>query len=289
MSRIHQDKNRDRDAAETGLGRPTSRRGFVRMLGVGGATAVASGALLSCDSDIINVPVQPGGPGAGPAPGGGVAPVTGVSFDLRTDVGFLRLIQVLEEVEAFFYTAVVASSNFNSFFNVDEREVLVDLRDAEVLHLEVVRAALGSQAVPSLVGSFNMTTVNTLLSSRLNILNTARGFESLGVSGLNGSGKYLTDGRNLLFAGKVASVEGRHLAALRELLPPSGVNANTAFASDDTIDAMGRDIKLEAGDVIARALAANVLLPGTLAAQPISNMPTAAQAVPTANFFPATP
>ena len=288
MSKIRQDSMKDLGTIETGLQRPTSRRGFVRIIGAGGAAAMLP-ALVSCEGDSINVPIQPGPPGpGGPTPPGGVAPVTGVSFDLRTDAGFLRLVQVLEEVEAAFYTAVVASSNFNTFFPAEERELFIDLRDAEILHLEVVRAGLGSQAVPSLRNNINMTTLNTLLASRTSIIAAARGFESLGVSGLNGSGKYLQDARNLLFAGKVVSVEGRHLAALRDISIPGG-NANTAFASDDTIDAMGRDIKLEASEVIARAAATNILLPNTLAAQPISFQPSATQGVPTPNFISPTP
>jgi len=271
MSKIREDSARDLGVIEAGLRRPTSRRGFVRMLG-----AVAlPGVLMSCDDDDDGIL----GPGER---------VTGVSFDLRSDAGFLRLVQVLEEVEAFFYTAVVANSNFNSFFPPEERELFIDLRDAEIIHLEVVRAGLGPQAVPSLAGSINRATLTSLLSSRASIIAAARGFETLGVSGLNGSGKYLQDARNLLFAGKIVSVEGRHLAALRDISVPAG-NANTAFASDDTIDAMGRDIKLEAGEIIARAVATNILLPNTLAAQPISFQPTAAQGVPTPSFITPTP
>ncbi len=273
MSKIREDSARGLGVIEAGFRQPTSRRGFVRTLGAGGVAVALPGVLMSCDHDDI---VDPG------------SPVTGVSFDLRTDAGFLRLVQVLEEVEAFFYTAVVASSNFNSFFPAEERELFVDLRDAEIIHLEVVRAGLGPQAVPSLAGSVNMATLTSLLSSRTSIVAAARGFETLGVSGLNGSGKYLQDARNLLFAGKVVSVEGRHLAALRDISIPAGT-ANTAFASDDTIDAMGRDIKLEAGDIIARAVATNFLLPNTLAAQPISFQPSPAQGVPTANFITPTP
>lgn len=275
MSGIRQDSIPGLGEIETGLRRPTSRRGFIRMVGAGSAAVMLPGVFAGCDDDSITDP-------------GGVAPVTGVSFDLRTDAGFLRLVQVLEEVEAAFYTAVVASPNFNSFFPAEERELFVDLRDAEIIHLEVVRAGLGPQAVPSLAGSINTATVSMLLASRASIVTAARGFESLGVSGLNGSGKYLQDARNLLFAGKIVSVEARHLAALRDISVPGGT-ANTAFASDDTIDANGRDIKLEAGDIIARALATNVLLPNTLAAQPISNQPSATQGAPTPNFFTPTP
>lgn len=283
MSKIREDSARGLGVIEAGFRQPTSRRGFVRMLGAGGAAVALPGVLTSCADGFTEA-----GPDGGGGGGGGVSPVTGVSFDLRTDAGFLRLVQVLEEVEAFFYTAVVANSNFNSFFPTEERELFVDLRDAEIIHLEVVRQGLGSQAVPSLAGSINMATLTSLLSSRTSIIAAARGFETLGVSGLNGSGKYLQDARNLLFAGKIVSVEGRHLAALRDISIPAGT-ANTAFASDDTIDAMGRDIKLEAGDIIARAAATNILLPNTLAAQPISFQPTAAQGVPTANFITPTP
>ena len=277
MSSIREDSARDLGVIEAGLRQPTSRRGFVRMLGAGSVAVALPAVLTSCGDDGDSV-----------GPGGRGRPVTGVSFDLRSDAGFLRLVQVLEEVEAFFYTAVVASSNFNSFFPAEERELFVDLRDAEIIHLEVVRAGLGSQAVPSLAGSINKTTLTSLLSSRESIIKAARGFETLGVSGLNGSGKYLQDARNLLFAGKIVSVEGRHLAALRDISVPGG-NANTAFASDDTIDAMGRDIKLEAGEIIARAAATNILLPNTLAAQPISFQPTAVQGVPTPSFITPTP
>ena len=267
---------------------PRTRRDFVRILGVGGAAAVLPGVLAGCGE--TGTPVQPGG-GTGPGtPGpGGPAPVTGLSFDLRTDVGIFRLSHALEQLEAAFYTAVVANSNFNTFFNPEEREILTDIRDAEVIHREFVRTLLGAQALPDLRGSINTTTLNTILSSKANILAAARNFEHTGVAALNGAGKYLQDTRNLLVAGKLASVEARHAAALRDISPPAGTNANTAFAGDDIIDATGRDVKLEADAVIARVAATNILLAGTLAAQPISNPPTATQGVPTPNFFPANP
>jgi len=109
------------------------------------------------------------------------------------------------------------------------------------------------------------------------------------VAALNGAGKYLTDTRNLLVAGKLASVEARHAAALRDVLPPPGVNPNTAFAGDDIIDANGRDIKLEAGVVVQKIAAAGVLKGATLANPPITAGPTANQGVPTPDFFPANP
>lgn len=259
---------------------PATRRSFLRTLLAGGTVVMLPSVFTACRSgrgDNGN-PLGPNVP----------APVTGISFDLRSDVGIFRVVDLLEQLEGAFYTAVVASATFNSF-NTDEKEVFIDLRDAEVMHREVVRAFLGAQQLPIVTGSINTTTVNAILSSKTNIITAAQTFESLGVSGLNGAGKYLQDARNLLFAGKLASVEGRHLAALRELLPPAGVNPNTAFASDETIDSNGRDIKLEAGDVLRELLETGILRAGTLANPPISNPPTAVQGVPTDNFFPVNP
>jgi hypothetical protein len=260
------------------LMRPSTRRGFVRSLLAGGSVLMLPTVFAACDDDD-----DPTGPGGTPAP------VTGLSFDLTTDVGIFRLLHVQEQLEVAFYTAVVGSANFNSFFNADEREVLTDIRDVEVIHREFVRTTLGAQAVPDLSGSLNTTTLNTLLSSRANILNAARTFETIGVAALNGAGKYLQDGRNLLVAGKVASVEGRHLAALRDFAPPTGVNANTAFAGDDVIDGNGRDVKLEAGVVVTKVASLNVLMPATLATPTITAAPTATQGVATPDFFPVNP
>jgi hypothetical protein len=264
------------DASE--LMRPSTRRGFVRSLLAGGSVMMLPAVFAACEDDD-----DPIGPGTTPKP------VTGLSFDLTTDVGIFRFVHVQEQLEAAFYTAVVGSASFGTFFNADERELFTDLRDVEVIHREFVRTALGTQAVPDLSASLNTTTLNTLLSSRANILNTARLFETLGVAALNGAGKYLQDARNLLLAGKFASVEARHAAALRDVAPPTGVNANTAFAGDDIIDSNGRDVKLEAGVVATKVASANVLLAGTLATPVFTAAPTATQGVASADFFPANP
>lgn len=258
---------------------PATRRGFLKTLMAGGTVLMLPTVFTACDDD---------GDGddnpLGPTPD----PVTGVSFDLRSDVGIFRLVHTLEQLEGAFYTAVVASGTFDSF-SAAEKELFVDLRNTEVIHREFLRTALGAQAVPDIRGSINQSTLASILSSRNSIVNTARLFEHIGVAGLNGAGKYLQDTRNLLLAGKFASVEARHAAALRDIAPPAGQNANTAFAGDDIIDANGRDVKLEAGAVLARVASTNLLMAGTLANPPITAAPTAQQGQPTPDFFPANP
>jgi hypothetical protein len=108
------------------------------------------------------------------------------------------------------------------------------------------------------------------------------------VATLNGAGKYIRDARNLLFAGKLATVESRHAAALRDIAPPAGIDANTAFAGDDIVNSNGLDVKLEATVTLTRVRATNII------AAPLNNNitatpPDAAQGTPTPDFFPATP
>lgn len=257
---------------------PSTRRGFVRTLLAGGTVMMLPTVFTACDDDGDGNPLGPDIPD----------PVTGVSFDLRSDVGIFRLVHTLEQLEGAFYTAVVASDAFDRF-SAEERELFVDLRNTEVIHREFVRTALGSQAVPDIRGSIDENVLEQILSSRQSIVNTARTFEHIGVAGLNGAGKYIQDARNLLLAGKFVSVEARHAAALRDIAPPAGQNPSTAFAGDDIIDTNGRDVKLEAGAVLARVAATGLLRAGTLANPPITAAPTATQGVPTPDFFPANP
>ena len=257
---------------------PRTRRGFVRTLLAGGTAVMLPAVFAACDED-----------GNGITDPGTVDPVTGVAFNLSTDVGIFRFVHALEQLEAAFYTAVVASPNFGTLFSAEERELLTDLRNVEIIHREFVRAVLGSQAVPDLSGSINTATLATILSSRANVLNTARALENTGVAALNGAGKYLQDPRNLLIAGKAVSVEARHAAALRDVFPPSGVAANTAFAGDDITDMNGRGLKLEPGMVVEKVAATNLLRAGTLATPVFTAGPTAMQGVPSADFFPTNP
>lgn len=260
------------------LSLPT-RRGFLRTLLAGGTITLLPGMFAACDDDGDGNPL---GPGEIPDP------VTGLSFDLRSDVGIFRLLHLHEQVEAAFYTAVVRSGTFDGL-SAAERELLTDLRNVEVVHREFVRTALGAQALPDIRGSINRATLENLISSRAGIFNTAKMLEHTGLAGLNGSAKYILDVRNLLVAGKLASVEARHAAALRDVMPPTGGDANTAFAGDDIIDANGRDVKLEAQPVLDRDLSSGLLMPSTLANPPITALPTPAQGVPTPDFFPTQP
>jgi hypothetical protein len=196
----------------------TSRRGFLRLMGLGGALVLLPSIVTACNDD--NTMTGPVGAGTG-------NPVT-IDFS-QGDVAVLQLAYALEQLEANFYSQVVA--NFaGSNFVADERSVLTDIRNHEVIHRDFFKTALGSNGSFTLLpwyGSLNFT-------DRTQVLNAAKTFEDLGVAAYNGAAQYLSDATNLLLAGKIVSVEARHASAIRDLINPRSADfASRAF--DDAL------------------------------------------------------
>lgn len=227
----------------------STRRDFLRLLGIGGSIVLLPSVFAACDDNEGMT---------------GIGTPTTVTLDLSNDTGILNYAYALEQLEAAFYTAVVASTPFGSF-NTEQQEMFYDLRNHEVLHREFFRAALGTKAIGML--NLNTATVNATLTSRDVILKNAEMFEDLGVAAYNGAGKYLTDPANLTIAGKIVSVEARHAAAIRDLRESLGVSggvaAGTRFAGDDVVLAStafaGLDVKLEPGAVATRVVATGIV------------------------------
>jgi hypothetical protein len=221
-----------------------TRRDFLRMLGVGGAAVLLPSVFGACDND--DDPTGNGGNNTG-----------GVTLDLSTETGILNYAFALEQLEAGFYEAVVASTAFTGM-TTELKEVFTDLRNHEVAHREFFRQVLGTAKIGNL--AFNTTTLNTTIAAgTATILKTSETFEDLGVAAYNGAGKYLTTPANLLLAGKIVSVEARHAAAIRDIrgaAPYNVAGGNTRFAGDDVVNATtGLDVVLEPGTVRSRAIA----------------------------------
>ena len=262
------------------LWRPGTRRAFLRLLGVGGTIVMLPTVFGACDDD--DDPTGTNG-GSSNQP---------VSLNLSNDLGILNYAYALEQLEAAFYSAVVGSAAFNGL-STEEKEVLTDLRNHEVIHREYFRAALGSNRIRDL--AVNQTTVNAAIANRDVILKTAEMFEDLGVAAYNGAGKYLTSAEFLTVAGKIVSVEARHAAAIRDMRDALGVTGgdadNTRFAGDSVVRPpsdtayQGLDVKLEPADVIAAVGATNILQPSS--AVGIGTAPTTRQGTP--NFAPPSP
>jgi hypothetical protein len=196
---------------------------------------------------------------------------TELLFKTSTRRSFLKLLgvggtivlmpAVFEQLEAAFYTAVVASAPFSTM-TPEQQEVMYDLRNHEIIHREFLKAALGSNAIGSL--SLNSASVAATLTSTTTILQNAEAFEDLGVSAYNGAGKYLASVDYLTIAGKIVSVEARHASAIRDMRDALGVRgtdtANTRFAGASVVNDQGLDVKLEPGSVLGRVGATTLVL-----------------------------
>jgi rubrerythrin len=231
------------------LWRVTTRRSFLKLLGVGGTIMLMPALFEACD--------QPTSPQNGGLFGG---TSSSASLDLSTDTGILNYAYALEQLEAAFYTAAVASTAFGGF-TVEQKEVFTDLQSHEVIHREFFKAALGSNAIGTL--ALNTPNVTASLASTASILRTAEAFEDLGVAAYNGAGKYLKNATYLTLAGKIVSVEARHAAAIRDMRDALGVTGTdapgTRFAGDSVVAPAGTyaglDVKLEPSVVLGRVAA----------------------------------
>jgi hypothetical protein len=216
-----------------GLARSTSRRNFLQWSGI----TIAVAAIGCSDSN------------TGPSPA--------TTVDLGSgDTGILNYAYALEQLEAAFYTQVVAS--FYAGASAGEQTILTDIKNHEVIHRNFLKAALGSAAIADLAVDF--TSIN--FADRTSVLGAAKAFEDLGVSAYNGAGKLLTNPDYLVLAGKIVSVEARHAAAIRDLL-----QANS-FAGSDVVNANGLDQAKAPSEVLA---AADVYITTTVTA---NNLPT---------------
>ncbi len=217
---ILNEKLNEPSRAEAVLRASVSRRKFIRFAGIFGASAAVIGGLSSCDNDDDDMDAINLGSG---------------------DTGVLNYAYALEQLEAAFYTRVIASPF--SGMTATETALLTDIRDHEIAHREFFKSVLAGSAIGAL--DVNFTSIN--FASRDNVLATAKAFEDLGVSAYNGAGKLLTDGANLLLAGKIVSVEARHAALIRDLITMN------SFAASDVVDANGLDVQRTPDQVLAIA------------------------------------
>ncbi len=211
-----------RKRGEPGAPAPQGRRQFLKWSGAATVSLFALGGIAVADPrddfDTYNTIITP----------------DGARIDVgRGDFGVLNYAYALEQLEAAFYQMVVASP-FTGITS-DERAVLTDIRDHEIVHREFFRLALGTNAIKNLKVNFRSID----FTSRESVLTTARTFEDTGVSAYNGAAQLLENPDYLVVAGKIVSVEARHAAVIRDLIAPK----TAAFAGDDVVDpATGLDV-----------------------------------------------
>ncbi|MEJ8802113.1 ferritin-like domain-containing protein [Pontibacter sp. H249] len=221
-----QDKSAEKDTSlKSSLAVPIQRRMFMRYAGATAAATTLLFATASCDDDDDDM-----------------LPTDPAAVDLGSgDTGILNYAYALEQLEAAFYTEVVAKSL--GVFNQSEQQIMQDLKGHESIHRDFLKAALGSAAIPNLEVDFSSINFN----DKNSILTTARTFEDLGVAAYNGAGRLLENAGFLTLAGKIVSVEARHAAVIRDLI------SNGTFS--DSANDQGLDPAMMPADVLAAASA----------------------------------
>ena len=179
-----------------------TRRDFLKVIGVGGVLVMLPTAMSACGNDTTT----------SPKPGSGST----VTIDFaKGDIAVLQFAYALEQLEADFYTRVVAAFG-SSGLSSTEQGVLGDIKNHEIIHREFLKAALGAS------NGFTLTPTypGVSFTSRTSVLATAAAFEDLGVAAYNGAAQYISDTGYLTLAGKIVSVEARHASAIHDLISP---------------------------------------------------------------------
>lgn len=190
-----------------------NRRKFLSVLGVGAATAYGVSACTKKDNPWYDRP------GTG----------SGATIDFKDDIGILNYAYALEQLEAAFYTEVVAKSS--AAFTASQNAFFNDIKLHEIAHREFFKKALGGNAIGELEVDFS--SVN--FSNKDSVLATAKAFEDLGVAAYNGAGYKIMTEAYLVIAGQIVSVEARHAAWVRDQI------ANGSFADLNSLTALGAD------------------------------------------------
>ncbi len=240
MSKLPILEGPETERASSPLNKAVDRRSFLRYTG---ATAVVGGLLLAgCGDDDDPKPTPP---------------AAGLKTKFtKDDFGILNYAYALEQLEAAFYTKVVAEAA--SLFTAAELGLLSQIRDHEIIHREFFKRALGDNRIIDITVDYTANGDASLavdFTSKASILKGARFFEDTGVQAYNGAGPYIQSADYLLLAGKIVSVEARHAALLRDLIAPNSFASKTAMGTvPAALTADGRDMSALPSAILPTAL-----------------------------------
>ncbi|HEX7981333.1 MAG TPA: ferritin-like domain-containing protein [Gemmatimonadaceae bacterium] len=195
----------------------TTRRDFLRLIGVGGALVLLPSFVTACASDDVTGLPASGGP---------------FVIDFKAgDVAILQFAFVLEQIEADFYSRVVAAFA-QSNFTTTEQALLTDIRNHEAIHRGFFEATL--EATPGASAALKVTPAyrGFAFTDRTGVLAFAKQIEALGIAMYNGVAQYVVSPATLTLLAKVAAVEGRHASAIGDLITPR-TDSFAPVATDD--------------------------------------------------------
>ncbi|WP_310392406.1 ferritin-like domain-containing protein [Hymenobacter sp.] len=201
-------------------GNSLPRRSFLRVAGA--SAAAASLVLAGCDTST-------------PPP---VAVDQNLLSLAEGDPGLLNYLYLLEQLEAAFYQRVVTAPPAD--FRPGEQAFFEDLRDHELVHRETLRYVLGTSAYDAVLATpipFDFSSLT--LTTRAGVLAAAQQLEDLGVAAYAGALRLVRAASTVALLAKIASVEARHAAFVRDLLTPGSFAGDDVVVSTDGLQSAG--------------------------------------------------
>lgn len=215
----------DNFLADSALQQAVQRRTFLR---VAGASATAAALVLTGCADDAAAPVTP----------------TNIIILQAGEKGLINYLFFLKQLQAALYTKIVATPPAD--LTTEERRYFADLHDHEVIHRETLKYALGADGLPTLGFTFTSLTLGT----RAGVLAAAQLVEDLGSAAFLGVLPLFSTAVLQALVLKMASVEARHAALVRDLVLPG------SFAGSAVVDVNnGQAIAKTPTEVIAATAA----------------------------------
>ena len=148
------------------------------------------------------------------------------------DNGLLNYLYLLKQLQASLYQKVIDAPP--SDLLAGEQAIFTDLRDHELVHRVTLRFALSTNAYDTNLTTplaFNFSSFT--LTTRAGVLAAAQQLEDVSVAAYAGVLRLIDTAATLTLLAKIASVEARHSALVRDLRTPG------SFANDDVVATVG--------------------------------------------------
>ena len=210
---------------------PASRKRFLKMVGAGGAGALAL-LVAACGSDDSNSGSNTGsnsGSGGSSSSSGSASSQFGMG-----DVGILKYALTLEYLEADFYKQAAESGMLKG----DALELGKTFGEHEQEHVEALEATLkklGEKAPAKPKGKFPLESQNAILTLAATV-------ENLGAAAYLGQADKIEDPEVLAAALSIHTVEARHASALNTALKMPAT-PDGAFAKPASMDEVLKAVK----------------------------------------------
>ena len=161
------------------------------------------------------------------------------------DAGLMNMMYVVEQVQAGFYTQAVLTPYYN--ITTSESLCFVDLRDQAIAHSEYLKALLGAKAAKPIVLNLSLA----IFADRTSTLANAFGIADLAVGGYNGAARLLSSTDYIHTISKIATVQARRSAYMRDTLNFYAHGNYDTFADASAVDSNGLDLATQPASVMA--------------------------------------